>query len=1323
MKVNHRNRWVSKLLVLTLVLSAVIAMWVPTASAEDNVVMKFLTCEQFEHVHGEECPQLEDGSPCLWSEHVHTDACYSYIYEDGSSSIDRYVNEVAEAALATPVTQEEERGPMLYATRASGMSTALNSSAIDKVQYGEDQGDEFILRASYSSEVSWWFDGGYSSSDFEWTYQRITPFTNEYGDFKLTTNYAKVPAGGQGMSGHVGQWITDVGIYDGVSIDCKITYYFKELTVYGYDQPTFIGLQICSDAYWMHPMVGGSYEVKYEFYRSDDHSESVTIRSMRTMLYDIDGYQYYGLKMGNGTLDGIECLNDSSIGDLNGDGINDGVCTVSYAQANGYHWFKGAKGLSDNGYESSIVFKLSNTSSFYIVYGTPDDISGYGGQYPYWDGTDISGVIYTNEYYIWYYKHYAIWQKVDAAAAANDFSTGGTSSAMLYGYGYGPSTPEAPTKSIATWNSGVTARVEQIGSYIGWNEEFEYIIYQWVPFENVTSYYYDSFVISDTLPSCVTYKSCKITNNAGKDITSKFTVNCSGSSFRATASADLLKDYFFYGNTIKITITVTPDMNEIVTSTYKDSSSTSSVSYYKFTNKATSTFTRSSLSKTYTNTSNTVTATARMKPLTLKKVWNDGTNTEPYRPSSVKFYVKDELGNVWGNYDLSASNNWTETVEVPLEDEYGRAITWYVSEPSLSDYTASTSGGTITNTPNTGTITVQKAVVGKKLNDLSGFEFKLTGTSSGGKAISITAKTNSNGVATFQNVFAGNYTVTEINIPSDYSVSPQSASVTLGKGQTKSAGTFTNTVKTGTVTVTKTSTDNVVKGMTFQLTGTSAAGESVSMTATTNDSGVATFSEVPISNDAGYTIVEVNTPLRYYVPSSVTGVTVASGGTTNKTVKNETTVTDVLKVDQDGKPLAGAKLEIRDSSGNIVTSWTSTTATKTIRGLSRGETYYVYETQQPSGYFLQTSPVSFTVAQTGTNTVTFSNKQTITKITKVNESGTALAGATLQVLTKSGTVVDEWTSTTSAHVIKGLVAGELYTLKEVSPASGYATAASINFTVKTDGTDTIVKMTDKQTTYGFLKKSQDGDNLAGAKLALYDSNNTLVTEWTSTTDYHYVKGLVAGKSYTLKELSSPYNYSVASSISFTIKDTAETQYVTMTDMLDVVSFSFTKVNSQQQPLKGATFALYACSDISHTHSSFSHEDTGCWTLLQTASSNSSGVVTFSNLTATRKYVLVETKAPEGYSLPSGYWTIRYDETVQGVEGTAAWQVEKSGTSLELKYSTVGSSRVWNLNNNPKFNLPEAGGTGMMPYLYAGFAVVVIALVAGCTVMMRKRKRN
>ena len=81
---------------------------------------------------------------------------------------------------------------------------------------------------------------------------------------------------------------------------------------------------------------------------------------------------------------------------------------------------------------------------------------------------------------------------------------------------------------------------------------------------------------------------------------------------------------------------------------------------------------------------------------------------------------------------------------------------------------------------------------------------------------------------------------------------------------------FNNVLKRGNLQVIKSSEDNLVEGVTFQLYGISLAGIAVDEYAVTDKNGIATFKDVLISGSTPYTIEEVDTAIRYVVPEKQT---------------------------------------------------------------------------------------------------------------------------------------------------------------------------------------------------------------------------------------------------------------------------------------------------------------------------------------------------------------------------------------------------------------------------------------------------------------------
>ena len=65
------------------------------------------------------------------------------------------------------------------------------------------------------------------------------------------------------------------------------------------------------------------------------------------------------------------------------------------------------------------------------------------------------------------------------------------------------------------------------------------------------------------------------------------------------------------------------------------------------------------------------------------------------------------------------------------------------------------------------------------------------------------------------------------------------------------------------------------------------------------------------------------------------------------------------------------------------------------------------------------------------------------------------------------------------------------------------------------------------------KVDEDGNMLAGAKLAIINSNGKIVDEWTSTTDVH--ETLLPDGTYVLRELEAPEGYDKAEDVEFVVK--------------------------------------------------------------------------------------------------------------------------------------------------------------------------------------------
>lgn len=292
-------------------------------------------------------------------------------------------------------------------------------------------------------------------------------------------------------------------------------------------------------------------------------------------------------------------------------------------------------------------------------------------------------------------------------------------------------------------------------------------------------------------------------------------------------------------------------------------------------------------------------------------------------------------------------------------------------------------------------------------------------------------------------------------------------------------------------------------------------------------------------------------------------------------IENYTTKTKFSKTDIAGKELAGATLTILDSKGNQVKkadgsdlTWVSTDTPYYVEGLADGD-YILHETVAPQGYVLRTTDVPFTVENNEVvHTVAMADKTY--DLTKVDAGGEEVEGAKITVTDNAdGKVVDTWTSDKTTHHINGLIEGHTYTLHEETAPKGYVYFTDVQITVNSDYTKNQSQtLTDKRVYV--TKQHTQGETVDGAELSVYDKDGNLVDQWTTVKgEGHYVNGLHAGQSYTLKETKVPDGYVKAADITINVADDGKDQSEFFIDKQVTVS----KVDAGGEEVIGADMTV------------------------------------------------------------------------------------------------------------------------------------------------------
>ena len=229
----------------------------------------------------------------------------------------------------------------------------------------------------------------------------------------------------------------------------------------------------------------------------------------------------------------------------------------------------------------------------------------------------------------------------------------------------------------------------------------------------------------------------------------------------------------------------------------------------------------------------------------------------------------------------------------------------------------------------------------------------------------------------------------------------------------------------------------------------------------------------------------------------------------------------------------------------------------TITDLPMG-TYEIQETKTLDGLILNTTKYEVKFEQKDLTTKVYDsqldvlNDTTLVEFSKTDITGDKeLPGAKLQVIDEDGNVIDEWTSTENTHKIEGLKVGSEYTLKEEIAPDGYVISNEVKFTIK--DTNEIQKVNMKDKIVSMSKVDIGGEEIEGAKLQVFDKNNNLIDEWTSTKEPHKIKNLKENETYRLHEEIAPDGYVKATDIEFTVSDKKENEHIELIDKVVEIS--------------------------------------------------------------------------------------------------------------------------------------------------------------------------
>lgn len=512
-------------------------------------------------------------------------------------------------------------------------------------------------------------------------------------------------------------------------------------------------------------------------------------------------------------------------------------------------------------------------------------------------------------------------------------------------------------------------------------------------------------------------------------------------------------------------------------------------------------------------------------------------------------------------------------------------------------------------------------------------------------------------------------------------------------------------------------------------------------TITTGEDGMAVAENLPLG---AYRVVEKTAPEGFVLNPEAAEVVFVYEGQDTPVVEQEVTVGDerqkvaitVEKQDaENGAVVAGAVFGIYNkeditADGKVIVE--ADTLLQEMTSDEKGQagctldlplgSYYVKELKAPAGFVSSNEVLDFDASYQGQDVETVvlkavkENQPTTVEITKSDiTTGTELDGASLKVLDKDGNVVDEWTSVKDApHVIKRLVAGETYTLREEFAPYGYLKATDVEFTVEDNGDVQKVEMKDEVPT-GLLIINKKGefldkvtllDNAKGTVEHLFEYITGSLTEVTFhvytaedikaadgvSEDYFQADELVGtittdtngiaqlgdlpvGK-YYVKEAETAHGYVLDGEpkfvdLSYRDQDTPVVTYdeAWQNNRQKVKVTVLKKEKDTERVLAGGIFGLFTREDIKNADGDVLLEAD---TLIELKTSDENGQITFTaDLPVDGNYYVKELYAPDGFVTTNEEqdFTFEYAGAEQA-EVSYDFTFENEATTVELTKSDL-----------------------------------------------------
>ncbi len=310
-----------------------------------------------------------------------------------------------------------------------------------------------------------------------------------------------------------------------------------------------------------------------------------------------------------------------------------------------------------------------------------------------------------------------------------------------------------------------------------------------------------------------------------------------------------------------------------------------------------------------------------------------------------------------------------------------------------------------------------------------------------------------------------------------------------------------------------------------------AANGATIQTVKTDRYGVATFEQVPFGT---YRVKETRPLAGYFAAEMDVEVTVdetfINPDEPLAVIENRPNAVVIQKVDQDGKPLAGAEFVLVDAFGErFAVAVSDTNGMVRFTKVPYGS-YTIRELKAPDGYLLSKQEIPITIDADYRSSekplATVVNHLKRVQFIKVDTSGKYLPDVAFSLINAvTLEVVETATSNERGEFIFTKFGYGDWIVRETEAPEGYSRMEDYLLHVDEEWEEpkpiTLVNYPD---TYAFFKSDNKKNALAGAVFAVEDKSGTVVQEVTSGENgVVYIDGLTPGR-YIIREIEAPEGF-------------------------------------------------------------------------------------------------------------------------------------------------------------------------------------------------------